>query len=554
MAGHVTFVLSRENESQLATCSGVGMYPTAVSASVDWSFDLFFNLLTSLGMVAIAPSGLSGCCVAGMWCNGTVCFTQSFSSSFQNFGVLPSLIDTDFQPVYSCDGGSFCKDGLNASGASCNVTVPPSSVSVTSATVLATPSASVSMVGDVVGSTVLIKGSNFGFDESVVGVSLSQTGGEATSPLCSYLELCTNVCEICSSSEDCSLGAACLHVGASAIGHCFPYCAGSQDDSCPCGIPCVSVVVSSALDSGAVVGVLQNFCAPDSDFTCLSNELYASGQDVAQCSVLGGVPVLADLQSASIIVGPEGSSEGDTFALSSNSALVAASVELVEPHGQLRGGLAAVGGEGRRLSVACFTDSDCNDGDRCTINSCVDSVCVATIVDYGCQSSMPLIQQKSAPFIYINVAMTNSSQRQSAFTTFMKTNGQLAVDSADDSVYHVPEGNVGSSIALSPSQQLQYFGNNVTAMGITPLGVITLTPVPFCDSTLRELLVRYVLIARPLCCVSCGFAFCFCKCMTCSVSSMAPIRIQYRLGNITGLTKRTPRSGSTRRKKVPLHL
>ena len=502
----VTFVVSQGSESQLNTCNRVGMYPTAVSASINWSFETFSNVTTDLGLHIAAKEGVSGCCVAGMWCNDTECFTQSFSSSFQNYGALP-FHSEGFYPVFSCDGGDFCENELNATGGACNVTVPvsASNVSLSSVTVSSTTFMSSSMVGDLSGSTLLLQGSGFGTEESLAAVSLSGGGPDAT-PFCSYLEVCTNVCGTCGTSEDCELGAACLRVGNTALGHCFPYCAGSQDDSCPCGIPCMSVVVSTSLDSGHAVGVQQSFCSPDGSFSCSSSP-FASGSNVAQCSVLGGGPVnTIDGQTVSIIVGDEGDVGGASGIIATNNAALATNFEPVTMNSnnvKLRGAAAekdSSASADRRLSSQCSEDSDCNDGNRCTVNACVNSTCISLVSDTdtepSCATSLPSLQQKSAPFTYLNSLITNATVRQTAFVAFMQENGQVAEESTTDkeTIYmSVPSSNPDSSIPLDSSTQFQYFGNKITELGITPVGVVTLTPVPFCASAVKDILVRLII-------------------------------------------------------------
>lgn len=530
----VTYVLGENGESQLSACSRVGMYPTAISALIDWSYGVFLNVSTDFGMEPLDPSGISGCCVGGMWCNGTVCFTQSFSSSFQNYGALSFLPGgtSTFQPVYSCDGGSFCENGLDMTGGACNTTVPASSVSLSSATLENTyPEPSSGMVGEIVGVTMLLQGTNFGTDQSAVGVSLAGSSGDSSgsapiTPYCSYLELCTDLCGTCNTGVDCPNGAACISPSQGAQGHCFPYCAGPTDDSCPCGSSCLSVVVGSTMDSGQNVGVQVNLCTPDSSFAC-NTGIYGRGTEAAMCTIAGGNYVAASGQNVSIIVGGEGDSEGGSVTMLTNSVsstngfeVLSVDTELessadpeselmqVHAHGKLRG--AVMDGSrndmivdvhvqqtsvARRLNAQCSTDSDCNDGDRCTINACVDSVCTVLLNNSingaaDCVSSLPALQQKSAPFTYINAQFSNASPRQAAFMSFMLQNGQVATDRGGSSIYlTVADSNSDSTIPLSSLTEFQYFGNKVTEIGVAPMGVVTLTPVPYCDSRVREILV-----------------------------------------------------------------
>lgn len=383
-------------------------------------------------------------------------------------------------------------------------------------------------------------GGSSGFGASV------GAGSGKNSYLCSYLEVCSNLCAICDADHDCPGNSQCVSTVAPwNTGWCFPLCAGPRDLACPCNSICYSNMFSytSAVDN-KLYSIALNLCSPNSGFNC-QNGMFADVADVesasiAQCLVLGHTESnVTNSGYASLVMENVGdihenvdASEASEITTMLSSSPTEASSSVVESHGLMRGtdmspvtppgivrysrshfppvnsgdielvGERSLHDHKRTLSVAqsfteCTTDSDCYDGDKCTIDRCnqTSGSCLHSV--YSNCATSPKIRQTLGSYKYMPTLLLNTTASQIQFVNNMLSNGikMLAYDaSTGSSVYMRPtteniSTTSGSSIALPRTHYFQYYGTLITSLAVNPNGLISLAPVAWCTSTGSTLLV-----------------------------------------------------------------
>jgi len=202
--GDITWVQGNNGESHSAACSRMNFFPSNRNVPMQWEVSVITNIIKKkFSSFTLINSPVKGCCVSSLWCSvsNKTCFTQSYGSYFENYGTLND--DTDLLPVFTCN------EQLSAPG----ITPWLSTVSVD-------------------GSQVTYSGDYFGNNEKDMLLHLA---GES----CENPEICSKVCRPCSSTNKCPVDSECLNTADYPA--CFMFCAGPQDQSCPCGSFCETV-------------------------------------------------------------------------------------------------------------------------------------------------------------------------------------------------------------------------------------------------------------------------------------------------------------------------
>lgn len=197
------WVVANRGESQARTCARSGHAVTDSDVSIQWNASVVKSVVDILGRnfsSKATESGLYSCCVSGLWCDETGCYTGGFSDNFQNYGWLN---DKTAVPIYTCSSAT---------------------ASVSDITVTAT---SLTPAG------LTIQGTNFGSPQSVVDVNIN---GET----CANVEV-VNVLNSCPNPV-CPLGSLCIYNGQSH--RCYISCANALDRSCPSDFTCREVALS----------------------------------------------------------------------------------------------------------------------------------------------------------------------------------------------------------------------------------------------------------------------------------------------------------------------
>ena len=162
-------------------------------------------------------------------------------------------------------------------------------------------------------------------------------------------------------------------------------------------------------------------------------------------------------------------------------------------------------------SAQCINNIECYDGNICTINTCTSGQCVTEYVD-GCSTSSHELQERSTPYSYLSALSTNTSHRQQEFVDFITARGQLMGEYTPGSIYMTSDTDGGDDtiIDIPAEQQFNYFGTKMTQMSVSPQGVLSLPPIPYCSSTTHEIVVsilclRFLIILytlySTLCCI-----------------------------------------------------
>lgn len=362
-----------------------------------------------------------------MWCNATSCFSQSFTGYYTNYGPLGNNL---YNPVYVCTNATSLV-----------------SLSVTSLSASA--------------GNAKIEGKGFGDDRNSITAFLAT---DTKLAYCSNVELCSSVCQGCSTDDDCPPFSSCFRVRVSSGGtepRCLPYCAGYNDLSCPCNSYCKGVYVKAR--SGVYLS--KNLCTYNDNFVCPTK----NDSSVVRCSAYGAVP-----------------STGTTTA--PDPVSVTALLEVVPLQAQTYTANVS-------MEFSCDSDIDCEDGNLCTVNICDMSTKSCRIAFYSddqhCQSMPVLVQQRSSPYTYLGLDAANMTMQQMDFVSFMTTNG-LALDTAPRGRLHSIYAGINGfgGISLHENQTFEYFGNVIREIAVNPNGIVSLAPIPPCNSFVNDLYVR----------------------------------------------------------------
>jgi hypothetical protein len=441
--GMLWVVSTLKNESHAMACRRAGALP--ISSDIDsqniritWNADKVAEVAKGLDCYNAEDwRPLQGCCTPGLWFNkeSGQCFTHLYSTTFANYGWF----DSDNFPVYSCSMPTNDTSG---------------SISIDSAYYSSTTE------------SVAIYGS---------GISSLSPYIELGNQFCSNSQVCGDICLSCQSNEDaCSVGSICLDMWGN--GHrCYPYCAGDEDTSCPCGSTCITVSVHSQDTSDA-----RNIqiCLPiekgdqyyyDNDAACEAFSKVGSNGSPLE-SVTCKLPTISSILPYTVLK-------------SKYSKVDMAAVEVTITSGQNNFGSTEYPlTELKTLLASCINDADCFDGDICTIEHCSQDEGKCIVVRQAdCVSSSRAIQQQQTPYKYL-MYTKNAPQKIADFEERMRcrnvSNSDCFVDWSQSTI---------SSVDDYPSQTVAlqfdfpYFGNVFSTVSLNPNGLLQLPPVLPCE-------------------------------------------------------------------------
>jgi len=122
------------------------------------------------------------------------------------------------------------------------------------------------------------------------------------------------------------------------------------------------------------------------------------------------------------------------------------------------------------ITQNCNKDSDCFDENFCTIDTCINatSLCSNELVSWSCDSILQSIRENLTPFVYHTFIIHQTERLHNSFSAFMLKEGTLSSVSYHDD---------GPFQRVSLNFVFNYFGNLVSAVYISPNGVIFLPPM-----------------------------------------------------------------------------
>ena len=119
----------------------------------------------------------------------------------------------------------------------------------------------------------------------------------------------------------------------------------------------------------------------------------------------------------------------------------------------------------------CIKDSDCFDGNLCTVDSCLSTNICSHKVDSNCNSVAQTTIERLAPYLYYSFSIPNINQN--AFVDYIRLKGALS------SVSYVDEYPL-DRVKLPFS--FPFFGNLINQVLLSPNGGLILPPLGECDS------------------------------------------------------------------------
>eukprot|EP01034_Spumella_vulgaris_P021630 gene21630-27669_t len=247
--------------------------------------------------------------------------------------------------------------------------------------------------------------------------------------------MCT--CSSClgGDSSSCPLGQECLHIDSKKHWNCFVTCAGVGDDSCPCGYVCdqlssTSLCLPQSLIDNPKAAIAHNMSCAVSTLQCHVPRAYQAAYSAQSQS------------RVSLIV------DGGSSALASTSSSLV---------------------KGRY----CKSNSDCQDGNVCTLDWCDSSTGLCSYTSLvGCDSTPQAVRQQSTPYAYRELYFRNRSAQH------LLLRKQLSLNSTKISMrklnnYKIPK--LGFSV--------EFFGNLVGQAVVSATGVVSLPPVDDCTAS-----------------------------------------------------------------------
>jgi hypothetical protein len=289
---------------------------------------------------------------------------------------------------------------------------------------------------------------------ALVGNTFPDEGSEVEAYIygetCGSVEVCN--CYQCSSDDgsSCPTGYLCLNYDPSLKDHtyCMMSCAGLGDKSCPCGQTCVHVagtgssainVCLSSVPSAYPAKCQEHASALRCDATRVYQKSYA---DAAEAS-------FNSFPSSAVFSGSYGA---EYYTNNKNTG--------AEPF----------------TTGLCLENSDCADGNICTIDHChkPSRLCVYQDVP-GCSSVLQTTREREAPYMYYSYYLQNRSLEavQTSSTKYLLQKGTpSSVRSVDD--FPLQRINLPFDFTL--------FGTLVKEVSISPDGVLAFPPVRTCDS------------------------------------------------------------------------
>lgn len=274
-----------------------------------------------------------------------------------------------------------------------------------------------------------IIGQNFDYTEQT---SSAYVYGES----CDDLEICNCMyCRYMESTSACPLGTTCLtyqlHYN-SYRSYCFHLCANENDESCPCGHVCTTIASYDQISA----------CLPASPLDYIDDCNSNSGSIRAY---------------SSSIYQSKYANKDYTIGLTMKDRAIKATLPL-----------------SNNYVSSCKSNSDCNDLNICTIDTCHSSgTCVYTYVEY-CDSMPTDIRQHKTPYTYHNYYQSNNniliSQQSSVLDliTYGSVSKVSVVDDGPDVLYNLPFS-------------ILYFGTIFKTIYVSPNGRLLLPPHQVCS-------------------------------------------------------------------------
>jgi hypothetical protein len=130
---------------------------------------------------------------------------------------------------------------------------------------------------------------------------------------------------------------------------------------------------------------------------------------------------------------------------------------------------------------ACVQDSDCHDGDVCTLQACVEGSCDVTRVDDDCGSTLQTLLENLSPHAYLSIVQKDRRESQFDFEDLLLSLGTIS-PASDRYLSPVAVTDMGFSFL--------FYGNLVNEVNIYPNGVIGLPPFLPCYNVIGSIEVR----------------------------------------------------------------
>ena len=414
------WVVSSNSDGHAASCTNAGLNPTPSNLNLDWNISGLQQVVAALQREVYPLNiGIHGCCAPGLWCNETVCFTQSFGL-FDNHGALTS---NKWGAVYTCTALS--QSTLSARALSTSTSTSSSS----SATTTRTASPAIIEYQYTSEGILGLYGSGLVTSESDISIQLN-------GKRCFNTESCAEQCKSCA-LESCDSDFVCID-----FLYCYRYCSGSEDRSCPCGTVCEYYEIP-----------YYGYLIPS--FVCTPRP-FSSGGCTANDSPIGIQKFQCDSPELSLQPPPQ------------NSALTVVVSAVSGTDGVAKSNVLDMAD----ITVLCKDDSDCFDHNVCTVDKCdvLSKSCVNSEIDELCESTQFRIRESHRPFTYQAYVESNMFSSQLAFESIMRVEGTESLASSTDD-YPMEEVQIGFNF--------NFFGSKWDSIAINPNGLLSLPPFPY---------------------------------------------------------------------------
>lgn len=218
------------------------------------------------------------------------------------------------------------------------------------------------------------------------------------------------------------------------VGRCFPFCAGSGDESCPCNTNCETI----NFNSYPIIHL--HMCTPES-FQLIDDPCSSQSGEKVRCNA-----PLAKTQDV----------EAHLSKLN-YSLTIGESVYIGSTAGKV---------------FSCDEDDHCDDKNICTVEECLYNRCVFTSVE-GCSSTSSSVYLRDTNFYYVSYLDSSKEFMQSTFDSAMRVEGTRSTTSNYDDYPIFP---------LSIEFDFPFFGEVVNVLALNPNGLISLPPIKECSS------------------------------------------------------------------------
>lgn len=418
---NISFVIAAStSENHIGACYRNNATPTSYAIKINgssWDESFATSIVDSL-FTNYTFERIS-CCVPGLWCNTntSTCYTNGYAPYFVNYGN--NRFEEDSLPVYSCIP---------------DIDMVP--FFMTSAHPLSSP-------GD--NSFLPISASQvaLGYEEDDVYINVE--GG-----ICTDIELCYPVCSDCNSDGACGADQLCITTS------CYTYCDKGDDEVCPCGYYCNTLVVPSTFGEYQIP-----LCMPlQSSHSCSSStnsKAACTAYDLLQSSPSS--PSFPYTHHGTI---PESESYIDSPEMTIFSL----------DEGEF-GEISVEYDDDDDLPYSCYNHTDCEDDNICTLDYCIPSSgeCVHAYRNHTlCMTQLPVLRSRGDSITYVPFLSHPSS------TTYSSLEGSFSsssdVTSRDDSPMEV----------LSLLFTFPFFNHNMLDVAINPNGLIQFPPISPCTA------------------------------------------------------------------------